>query len=230
MDFRTEDHHDMCTTLRVRWTLIPQTAPQPWIACGGCGGLRPFICSGKIRLNANGRRLDAWLIYKCLTCDKTWNRPLFERRAVRDIDPAILEAMQSNDPDWIRAETFNLEALRRKAHRIDEFSEVEISKEILGDAPGWTRLAIELAAPWPVDLRLDRLLAAELNISRARLTALHESGGIRTEPDGILRRRIRSGTIVLIDFSAGEERMVLWRELAVGDRAKALPKARHARP
>ncbi|MDP3523754.1 MAG: DUF1062 domain-containing protein [Hoeflea sp.] len=209
----------MCKTLRVRWTLSPQTAPQPWIACSGCRGLRPFRCSGKIRLNANGRRIDAWLIYRCLDCDKTWNRPVFERRNVRDIDPAVREAMQGNDPDWIRAEAFNLEALRRKSTRIDEFSEVEISKEILGEAPGWTRLAIELAAPWPVDLRLDRLLAAELKISRARLAALHESGGIRTEPDGILRRRIRSGTVVVLDLSAGEERMTRWRGLAVGDGA-----------
>ncbi|MBU4529483.1 MAG: DUF1062 domain-containing protein [Hoeflea sp.] len=209
----------MCKTLRVRWPLIPKTAPQPWITCSGCGGLRPFRCSGRIRLNANGRRLDAWLIYKCVNCDRTWNRPVFERRNVRDIDPAVMEALQSNDPDWIRAESFNIEALRRKSKRIDAFSEVEIGKAIVDEAPGWTRLAIELAAPWPVDLRLDRLLAAELKLPRARLTALYESGGIRTEPDGILRRRIRSGTVVLIDFFAGEERMALWRGLVVGDGA-----------
>src|SRR5262245_59613650 len=54
VDLRTEDQDDMCKTLRVRWTIIPKTAPQPWIACGGCGGLKAFQCSGKIRLNANG--------------------------------------------------------------------------------------------------------------------------------------------------------------------------------
>ena len=93
-----EDQDDMCDTFRVRWTIIPQIAPQPWIACSGCGGLRAFQSSGKIRLNANGRRLDAWLIYKCLACEKTWNRPIFERQTVRDISPAVLDALQSNDP------------------------------------------------------------------------------------------------------------------------------------
>tara|TARA_R110002020_G_scaffold5971_19_gene24680 strand:+ start:6698 stop:7528 length:831 start_codon:yes stop_codon:yes gene_type:complete len=219
VDFRTEDHDTMCKTLRVRWTLTPTTAPQPWIACSGCGGLRPFRCSGKIRLNANGRRLDAWLIYKCVTCEKTWNRAVFERRNVRDIDPAVLDALQSNDPGWIRAEAFNLEALRRKAHRIEEFSDCAIDKEILEEPPGWTGLRIELSAPSPVDLRLDRLIAAELKIARARLRTLHEEGRLRTEPGGMLRRRIVTGTNVTLDLSAEDGMEQAWRALATGDPA-----------
>lgn len=210
MDFRTEDHADMCNAFEVRWTIIPRTAPRPWIACGGCGALRPFQASGKIRLNANGRRLDAWLIYKCLACDKTWNRPIFERRNIRDIDPAVLAALQSNDPDWIRAEAFNLEALRRKAQRVDEFHDVEVARDLPQDARDWTRLTIELIVPLPVGLRLDRLLASELKISRTRLQALHDRGALRTNsgrPD-ILRRRIRTGTRIVIDLAgeAGGER------------------------
>ncbi|MFC0803867.1 DUF1062 domain-containing protein [Ensifer sp. P24N7] len=81
----------MCNTLQVRWTIIPLIPPQPWVACSGCGGVRAFESSNKIRLNANGRKLDAWLIYKCSTCDRTWNRPIFERRNVRDIRPAVLD-------------------------------------------------------------------------------------------------------------------------------------------
>ncbi len=90
--------------------------------------MKAFKSSDKIRLNANGRMLDAWLIYKCVICEKTWNRPIFERQNIRDIDPVVLEALQSNDPQWIRTETFNLEALRRKAQRIDEFSEIDIER------------------------------------------------------------------------------------------------------
>lgn len=208
----------MCNSLRVRWTIIPQTAPQPWIACSGCGGLRAFRSSGKIRLNANGRRLDAWLIYKCLTCEKTWNRPIFERQTVRDINPVVLEALQSNDPHWIRTETFNLEALRRKSQRVDEFPEFEISKEILHETPDWTRLELELMAPLPVSIRLDRLLASELPISRSRLQSLHEGGTLRINPDraDILRRRIKSGTLVTIDLSSKTEREQVWRPLATG--------------
>ncbi|KJS09893.1 MAG: hypothetical protein VR78_15300 [Hoeflea sp. BRH_c9] len=208
----------MCTTLRVRWTIIPQTAPQPWIACSGCGGLSAFRSSGKIRLNANGRRLDAWLIYKCVTCDRTWNRPVFERQNVRDINPIVLEALQSNDPHWIRTETFNLEALRRRSQRVDEFPEFEIDKEMLHETPDWTRLELELMAPLPVSIRLDRLLASELQISRARLQSLHDGGALRTQPDRAdpLRRRIKTGTLVSIDLTSEAEREQVWRPLVTG--------------
>ncbi|MBY3598548.1 MULTISPECIES: DUF1062 domain-containing protein [Rhizobium] len=208
----------MCKTLRVRWTITPRTAPQPWIACSGCGSLRAFRSSGKIRLNASGRKLDAWLIYKCLICERTWNRPIFERRNIRDIDPMILGALQSNDPDWIRSETFNLDALRRKSQRVDEFAEVDIAKEIRHETTGWTSLEIELMAPFPTNIRLDRLLAGELKISRSRLLALHDQGVCRTEPDraDIMRRRIRNGTLVMIDLAMEAEREPYWKALATG--------------
>ncbi|MGV2109264.1 DUF1062 domain-containing protein [Agrobacterium vitis] len=206
----------MCNTLRVRWTIIPQTAPQPWIVCSGCGGLRAFQSSGKIRLNANGRKLDAWLIYKCLTCEKTWNRPIFERQNVRDIDPVVLEALQSNDPQWIRTETFNLEALRRKSQRVDEFSEFRIEKAILHEADHWTKLQIELVVLFPTSTRLDRLLASELRISRSRLQTFHDSGMLQTNSHraNVLRRRIKTGLQVTIDLSTEAERVKLWRPLA----------------
>ena len=208
----------MCNTLQVRWTIIPKIAPQPWIVCSGCGGFRAFQSSNKIRLNANGRKLDAWLIYKCVTCDKTWNRPIFERQNVRDINSAVLEALQSNDPDWIRAETFNLEALRRKSQRIDEFAEFEVRKQLLRDAPDWKHLEIELSVPFPTSTRLDRLLASELKISRSRLSALHENALLRTNPDrtDILRRRIRSATRVTVDLSDLADRELVKRQ-AIGE-------------
>ncbi|QND46845.1 DUF1062 domain-containing protein [Rhizobium lusitanum] len=193
----------MCTILRVRWTINPKTAPQPWIVCSGCGGLKPFRSSGKIRLNANGKKLDAWLVYKCAACDKTWNRTLFERQNVRGLAPATLEALQTNDLNWIRAQEFDLDALRRKAQRIDEFADANVQKEVLGETDGWTVLNIELAVAFPVSTRLDRLLAAELDISRSRLQALHRSGKLQTHPDraDAMRRRIKNGTSVVIDLT-----------------------------
>lgn len=209
----------MCDVLRVQWTIIPRTAPQPWIACSGCGGLRAFQSSGKTRLNANGRKLDAWLIYRCLTCEKTWNRPIFERQNVREIDPAVLEALQSNDPQWIRTEAFNLEALRRKSQRVDEFPEFDIEKTIMGEPPDWTRAEVDLAVPYLTGIRLDRLLASELGLSRSRLQALHDGGTLRANPDrtDILRRRIKNGTRVMIDLCTGVDRERLWEPSTTGN-------------
>jgi hypothetical protein len=211
VDFRTEDQDDMCKRHQVRWTIIPKSEPQPWIACSGCGGLAPFRCSGKVRLNANGRRLDAWLIYKCTGCAKTWNRPLFERRNVRDIDPGVLDALQSNDPSWIRRQMFDLDALRRSSPRIDEFADCDVRREVLFEDPAWTQLEIDLRVPYPACLRLDRLLAAELGLSRSRLRLMVDSGRLRTEPSRAdsLRRRIRDAMRVIVDRSDRDDIMIV---------------------
>ncbi|HWT58608.1 MAG TPA: DUF1062 domain-containing protein, partial [Rhizobium sp.] len=154
-------------------------------------------------------------------CERTWNRPIFERRNVRDIDPAVLDALQSNDPDWIRAETFNLDALRHKSLRVDEFAEFEITKEMRYQTANWTILAIELTVPVPTSTRLDRLLASELKLSRSRLQALHGEGMVRTDPEkaDMLRRRLRNGTLVTIDLSMEAEREQSWKALATGHSA-----------
>lgn len=190
----------MCNSTVVRWTITPRIAPRPWIACGGCGTLKPFQSSGKVRLNANGKRLDAWLIYKCIDCARSWNRPLFERRTLKEIDPAVLEAAHFSTPDWVRVQEFDVDGLRRFAQRIDEFGEVDIERLELGEAAMPGHIVIELDVTLPSSLRLDRLLAGELGLSRSKLQALHEEGLLVIEPDrrDVLRRRIRSGVRVRV--------------------------------
>lgn len=206
----------MCNILRVRWTIHPQTAPQPWIACSGCGCLKPFKSSGKIRLNANGKRLDAWLVYKCSDCEKTWNRTLFERRNIRDLSASTLEALQGNDPEWVRLQEFSIDGLRRKAQRIDESADSIVRKEVVQGATGWTALEIELAATFTVNLRLDRLLASELAVSRTKLYTLHDRGKLKVHPDrsDALRRRIRADLRVLIDLSDEGDRDAIGKAAA----------------
>lgn len=209
----------MCGILRVQWTVIPRIAPQPWIACSGCGGLKPFRSSGKIRLNANGKKLDAWLIYKCLACGKSWNRPIFERQNVRDVNPAILHALHANDPEWIRAQAFDIAALQREAHRIDESGDSDVQKKSMGGKSGnWTALEIELSVPLPTGLRLDRLLAAGLRVSRSRLEALRDAEKLRTDPvhKDMLRRRIKHGLRITLDLS-GEAGLQDIGKAAIGE-------------
>jgi hypothetical protein len=190
----------MCKTTLVRWTITPLIAPRPWIACGGCGTLKPFQSSGKVRLNANGRKLDAWLIYKCIDCARSWNRPLFERRTLKEIDPATLEAAHFSSLAWVRVQEFDIDGLRRHAQRIDEFAEVEIERLELGEAALPDHIVIELDVALPSNLRLDRLLAGELSLSRSKLQALFEAGQLVIEPDrkDVLRRRVRSGMRVRV--------------------------------
>lgn len=80
----------MSQYLRIRWAIAPAIAPRPLINCNHCGGVRPYRCSSKFRVNANGKRIDAWLIYRCAECDNSWNFTILERRNRYDIEPALL--------------------------------------------------------------------------------------------------------------------------------------------
>jgi hypothetical protein len=195
----------MHSFLHAQWTIIALTPPRPWLDCSGCGTSRPFQNSGRIRLNANGKRLDAWLIYKCATCDQTWNRPIFERRTVGSIEPAVLEALHTNDADWIRHQAFDLTELRRRSGHVELSDDVEIRKTLLSDGPG-TRatLQISMAVPYATGLRLDRLHASELGLPRNHLKALYSSGALRIEPDqtGVLRHPVHDGCQVTLDNAA----------------------------
>ncbi|OHV76086.1 DUF1062 domain-containing protein [Rhizobium sp. LCM 4573] len=203
----------MCDILHVEWTIISKIPPRPVLPCAGCGTAKPFRSSGRTRLNANGRRLDAWLIYKCVDCEKTWNRPIFERRNVRDIDPRTLEALQASTPEFVARLEFDMQVLRAKASRIEESAEFEVRKRTISGTACWRRIGIALVLRFPVGLRLDRLLAAELGLSRSRLERLFAAGEIAIEParKDALKRDVRNGTLVTLDLREEVERLAIGR-------------------
>jgi hypothetical protein len=207
--------------LRVQWIILPRIAPQPWIACSRCGISRPFQSSGKIRLNVNGKRLDAWLIYKCAACGTTWNRPIFERRNVRDIDPVDFEAMQANDAEWILKQAFNIDALRRHTHHIDGLTTVEVRKNLLESCDGGCDHAeIRLNVPLPTALRLDRLISAGLDLARAQVQEWHDVGKLRIDPShkSILRRPVRDGCVIIIKHAEPSNQKNMLMKLVLDNR------------
>ena len=153
-------------------------------------------CSRKFRLNANGKRLDAWLVYRCTVCDDSWNHAVVERRAARDLDPAMLAAFEANDEALVRRCAFDVTALRRSAHRVEEFPEVEVHRQPAEMPAGPSAMEITLAVPFAVSLRLDRLLAAELGVSRGRIAGLAEAGALTTA--AALNRPVRDGTRITV--------------------------------
>ncbi|NNM62945.1 MAG: DUF1062 domain-containing protein [Steroidobacteraceae bacterium] len=189
----------MSTILRVQWTIEPLAAPQPHLPCSHCGRMTAFRSSGTFRLNANGKRLDAWLIYRCLGCDGTWNRPVFERLAIGTIDPDQLNQLQANDAGLAAAIAFDGAGLRRFTSRVEPDGGVRVLKQVIIAVDSWTALEITMVVLRPVSVRLDRLLARELGMSRERVKALVNMGRLRVGSDG-WRRGVRDGDRVVLDY------------------------------
>ncbi|MFC3057387.1 DUF1062 domain-containing protein [Paenirhodobacter populi] len=204
-DFQTEGQGIMTGTVSVVWRIEPVSPPRPRRNCSTCGDSRLFRSSGKIRLNANGRRLDAWLIYKCDSCEKTWNLSLVERVAVTSIAERDLRAMHGSDPAWVREREFDLATLGRYCDRIDIPPDLTVTKIVEGDLAGaWSVIELAINVQRRTGQRLDRLLARELKLTRSELQSMQRAGGLQFDSGSgrIMRKPIR-GSVTLRFVSSG---------------------------
>jgi hypothetical protein len=148
-------------------------------------------------VNANGKRLDAWLIYRCTSCDNTWNRPILERRHVSTMDPHLLASLQANDPELSRQLAF--EKFRRNL-KMEHFGDATVRKEVVSEtARPACRLDIVCIVRETTGLRVDRLLSTELRMSRSSIQSMQDAGHLEASPQG-LHRPLRNGLHVRIDL------------------------------
>jgi hypothetical protein len=170
---------------------------MPLLHCRHCGGTRSYRSSGRIRVNANGKLVDARLIYRCTSCDGTWNRPVLERRHVRTIDPDFLAALSANDARVASNVAFDRNDLGRWTSRLEETTDIRVTKEVLsGSAEQASALRVLCTVPHPVALRLDRLLAEHLQMPRSRIHVLEQTRTLTVAASNAaraLRKPVREG-------------------------------------
>ena len=156
----------MSSLLHAEWTVLSTEPPHIKRPCGRCGRPRAFASTGNFRLNANGNRLDAWLIYRCLSCRKRWNRPFFERRPLQCVSQEILASLQDNDEALARQVA--LKPLEDSGCALHEPSRTyTLKKRVLcGDSACSAALRLTIFNPGGCRVRLDRVLADGLGVSR----------------------------------------------------------------
>lgn len=67
--------------------------------CGRCGKKQEFINTGKLRVNANGNRIDVWPVFRCKKCKRTRNMAVYERAKLSKLAPAEYNRFLCNDPE-----------------------------------------------------------------------------------------------------------------------------------
>lgn len=176
-----------------RWRIVPVHTPRLVRRCTRCDVARPFACADAFRVNASGRRLDAWLLYRCSHCDETWKAPLHQRVPVDRLDRARLDALSRNDRDLAWQCAFDERWLAGLGAAIEREIEIQVVRLDAADPD-----RIELEVPFPVTVRLDRLLARELSLSRAELARRVAAGAIVIYPGGTrsLRRPPCDGVLI----------------------------------
>ena len=93
---------------------IPETDQiRVFHRCGGCGKKQEFVNSGKFRVNANGKSVDVWLIYRCRKCKHVWNLKICERTRPGRIASELFEAFLENDPETAMAYGRDIDFLKK---------------------------------------------------------------------------------------------------------------------
>jgi hypothetical protein len=185
----------------VCWHVRAAAFPAALKSCPRCDARRRFHSSDQFRVNASGRKLDVWLIYRCERCDFIWNRTVEERRTVSELG-ARLARYERNDHALARAVACDVAGLAALGIE-SEAAAASVDRPAL-PAERPARLAIRFAVEAGCELRLDRLLARELALPRSAIeAALHRSNLV--VPDArALRRPVRDGLELVIALPCEE--------------------------
>ncbi len=138
----------------VTWRVVPLRTPHVVRPCPRCSRSMPFASSDRFRVNASGRKLDVWLIYRCTGCELTWNLTVIERATPEAIGAARLAAFHRNDRELAWRCAFDGALLRRAGAAIEASTPVAVQRPPLPPGP----VEIRLELPFPVRVRLDRLV------------------------------------------------------------------------
>lgn len=154
--------------------VVPTRLPLIRRRCHVCAAER-FRASGKFRVNANHKILDAWLLVRCTECDETAKLTVLERVAVRSIRPQLLDRLHHNDID-LAAELLQDPILQRRNHialdwddawRLDTGGTDHLDREVID-------VSVRFAARIPV--RPLRLIADGCGLSRGEAERLITEG------------------------------------------------------
>jgi len=158
------------------WVVVPTCLPVVLRRCHACASER-FRASGKFRVNANHKLLDAWLLALCTVCGETTKLTVLERMNVRSIRPELLDRLHHNDPG-LTAELLQDPVVRRRnrialdwdnAWRLDTGESDQLEDEAID-------ISVRFAARIPV--RPVRLIAEGFGLPRAEVERLVTEGNL----------------------------------------------------
>ncbi|MEV6811835.1 DUF1062 domain-containing protein [Micromonospora sp. NPDC051296] len=156
------------------WVVVPTCLPLVRRRCHACASER-FRPSGKFRVNANHKLIDAWLLALCTACGETAKLTVLERMNVRSVPPELLDRLHDNDPG-LTAELLQDPVVQRRnrialdwdnSWRLDTGGSDHLDREVID-------VSVRFAARIPV--RPVRLIAEGCRLSRAEVERLIAEG------------------------------------------------------
>jgi hypothetical protein len=175
------DGRGPCIDRKALWVVSELALPTIVKTCVSCPSTR-HRPTGKIRVNANHKLLDVWLLIACERCGRTSKIPVHERINVRSLANDLLQKFENNDPATVRGLTMDTTLARKGSYRLDWTGTWRLDTDLpfydlqhQDAAPLEVIVRFELPAP----VRVENLLTAGFALSRPAVRGMVDSGRIR---------------------------------------------------
>lgn len=167
--------------------------------CKRCGTQRDFAPTGRFRINANKRKLDVWLMYRCTQCGNGWNLPLYERVPPQSLPKAERLALQQNDAATAQKYATNAALLAKHGCAV-----APPAWEVVGETPPFGRtVRLVLHSKIPLPIRAAKLVRQKLGLSAKAFATLAKTGRIRCEGGGdAAKQKLGLSAVFLLTLKA----------------------------
>lgn len=166
----------------IEYEMMPEDSFSAIRGCAKCGRKTHFTNTEKFRVNANGGKLDVWLIYQCEDCKHTLNLAIYERRKVSSIPKEEYQRFLNNDEELARMYGRDMQLFQKNKAEID-FERVGVvfvkkdSAEEKGGSGGLGKsILISINNQCGLKIRPEKQIAMILGLSRSQVKGLIEQG------------------------------------------------------
>ncbi|MCM1047939.1 MAG: DUF1062 domain-containing protein [Clostridiales bacterium] len=149
--------------------------------CAKCGRKTHFKNTKKFRINANGNKLDIWLIYQCEKCKHTLNLSIYERCKVSSILKEEYRRFLDNDEEFAQMYGKNMQLFKKNRANIDwEKLNYDFVKrhETMENNSSDDMLAVTISNPYQLKIRLEKQISEVLDLSVNQVKSLIKKGDI----------------------------------------------------
>lgn len=169
---------------KIEYEIVPLESLSIIRNCSGCGKKSTFKNTKRFRVNANGNRLDVWLIYQCDKCKHTYNLTIYEREKVSSLPEKEYLCFLDNDEELAEMYGRNYQLFKRNRAEIDLESISYQYARLKGISNGTNHeqpVEIVIHNPCGLKIRLEKQIAKVLSLSRSQVKKMTELGDITVQ-------------------------------------------------
>lgn len=174
----------------IEYEIVPKESFSVIRGCAGCCRKTNFINTKKFRINANGNKLDVWLIYQCETCRHTLNLTIYERKKASSIPKEEYDCFLRNEEELAEKFGRDMSLFQKNKAEIDlERLHYDIVKQCDttrcedrgGGAAGEGGLVLNVHNTYGLKIRPEKQIAEILGMSRSQVQKMLREGELQWE-------------------------------------------------